>query len=317
MLVSEFADGAFAELDPFSSMIWPTDVEEFRKTTSGEFSGVGIQIQSDDDGSLKVVSPLEDSPAYRSGIKAGDIITQINGKNAKGISLNQAVKTITGETGTTVVLTVKSPDGTIKDHKIRRETIHVASIKGYLHKPGGGWDWFVDPEQKIAYMRLTNFTQDTSKELEKAVAAIQQAGGRGDHPGPAVQPRRPADGGHRSLRQVPHGGVIVSTHPDRETGNAPTIARAKKDDDDCTLPLVVLVNQYSASASEIVSGALKDQHRALSSASARLAKEACRCSSRWQNARRSSSSPPATTTCPAAGASTAKRTAPSGASIRM
>jgi hypothetical protein len=77
--LSEFADGAFAELDPFSSMIWPNDLEEFNKTTQGEFSGVGIQIQTDEDGSLKVVSPLEDSPAYKAGIKAGDIVTKING----------------------------------------------------------------------------------------------------------------------------------------------------------------------------------------------------------------------------------------------
>src|SRR5208283_3170405 len=101
--------------------IWPTDVEEFRRTTSGEFSGVGIQIQLDEDGSLKVVSPLEDSPAYKAGIKAGDIVTQINGKNAKGISLNEAVKTITGERGTIVVLTIRSPDGKTRDFSIKRE----------------------------------------------------------------------------------------------------------------------------------------------------------------------------------------------------
>src|SRR5205823_10176729 len=84
VFTSEFADAAFSELDPFTSMIWPSDVEEFNKNTQGEFSGVGIQIQTDDDGSLKVVSPLEDSPGYKAGIKAGDILARINGKNAKG-----------------------------------------------------------------------------------------------------------------------------------------------------------------------------------------------------------------------------------------
>ncbi len=114
VLVSEFADGAFAECDPFTNMIWPSDLEEFNKTTQGEFSGVGIQIQSDEDGSLKVVSPLEDTPAYKAGIKPDDIITHINGKSAKGISLNQAVRTITGPSGTMVTLTVKSPDGHVQ-----------------------------------------------------------------------------------------------------------------------------------------------------------------------------------------------------------
>ena len=116
VLVSEFADGAFEKLDPFTSMIWPSDLEEFNKTTQGEFSGVGIQIQSDETGNLKVVSPLEDTPAYKAGIKPDDIVTHINGKSAKNISLNQAVRTITGPSGTIVTLTIKSPDGKVKDY---------------------------------------------------------------------------------------------------------------------------------------------------------------------------------------------------------
>ena len=125
-----FADGAFAQLDPFSSMIWPSELEEFNKTTQGEFSGVGIQIQSDDDGSLKVVSPLEDSPAYKAGIKPEWIITHIEGKTAKWISLNQAVKQITGPPGTPVKLTIKDTKGNVKDYTLIRDTIKVASIKG-------------------------------------------------------------------------------------------------------------------------------------------------------------------------------------------
>jgi carboxyl-terminal processing protease len=263
VLVSEFADGALSGLDPFTSMIWPSDLEEFNKTTQGEFSGVGIQIKLElVDGSLKVVSPLEDSPAYKAGIKADDTITKINGKSAKGITLNQAVKTITGPSGTTVTLTIKSPNGNEKDYTIRRETIKVASVKGYLHKPGGGWDYFVDRGNKIAYIRITNFTKTTSEELDKTL----------DELGPDVH------GVILDLRANPGGlltaatevsdkflkdGVIVSTHADRETPNGPTIATAKGDDNEFVKPLVVMVNQYSASASEIVSGALKDDHRAI------------------------------------------------------
>ncbi len=263
VLVSEFSDGALAELDPFSNIIWPSDLEEFNKTTQGEFSGVGVQIQSDDDGSLRVVSPLEDTPAYKAGLKAGDIITHVNGKNIKGITVNQAVKKITGPVGTDVTLTVRSPDGNAKDYTIRRETIKVASIKGWSHRPTGGWDYFVDPKEKIGYVRLTNFTRTTSDDLDKAMEDMQTDGVRAlildlrYNPGGLLPSA--IDVVDKFIKQ----GVIVSTRADRDTPNQPTVATAKGDGQETKLPMVVLVNQYSASASEIVSGALKDQHRAI------------------------------------------------------
>jgi carboxyl-terminal processing protease len=263
VLVSEFADGAFAELDPFSSMIWPSELEEFNKATQGEFTGVGIQIQNDEDGSLKVVSPLEDSPAYRAGIKAGDIITHINGKSAKGITLNQAVKTITGTKGTPVRLTVRSPDRTTKEYPLVREVIKVGSIKGWLHRPGGGWEYFVDPELKIAYMRMTNFTKTTSEDLDKATEELTKAGARAIILDLRYNPGGLLTAATEVSDKFLKNGVIVSTKPDRDTPNQQTVATAKADDNEITLPTVVLVNQYSASASEIVSGALKDQKRAL------------------------------------------------------
>ncbi len=262
VLVNEFADGAFGELDPFSTMIWPSDLEEFNKSTQGEFSGVGIQIISDEEGNLKVVSPLEDSPAYKQGIHAGDLIIRINGKNAKGITTNQAVKNITGPANTYVTLTIKSPNGTVKDYTIRRETIHVASIKGYQHLTGGGWDYFVDPNQKIAYMRMTNFSKSTEDELRRAISEMEQQGAKA-----VILDLRNNPGGLLTAATevcdtfLSHG-VIVSTRGEREVPGQPPV-EAKASPDDVTLPVVVLVNQFSASASEIVSGALQDQKRAI------------------------------------------------------
>jgi len=265
VFTSEFADAAFGELDPFTSMIWPSDVEEFNKNTQGEFSGVGIQIQSDDDGSLKVVTPLEDSPGYKAGIHAGDIITKINGKNAKGISLNQAVKNITGKSGTQVTLTVRSQDGsTTKDYTITRQTIKVASVKGWQHRPGGGWDYYIDPSNKIGYIRLTQFTKLSTDELERAMTEMQASGLKGLILDLRYNPGGLLGTATEICDKFLAGGKIVSTRADRETPNAPKEEMARPDADDVLdTPMVLLVNQYSASASEIVSGAMKDHHRAL------------------------------------------------------
>lgn len=263
VLVSEFADGAFGALDPFSSVIWPTDLDEFQKSTQGEFSGVGIQIQSDRDGSLRVVSPLEDSPAYRAGIKAGDIVTHIDGKNAKGITLNQAVKRITGERGTTVVLTIRSESGGSRDYTIRRDTIKVASVKGWIHRAGGGWDYFIDPDNRIGYIRLTNFTRTTGDDLKAAMRDMSANGAKGLILDLRYNPGGLLQAATEVVDMFLDGGTIVSTRADRHTPNPPTVTIANTDKDEFELPTVVLVNQYSASASEIVSGALKDQGRAL------------------------------------------------------
>jgi carboxyl-terminal processing protease len=262
VFVSEFTNGALDQLDPFSSMIWPYDLPEFMQTTQGELIGVGIQIESAEDGSLRVVSPLEDTPAYKAGIKAGDIITHIDGKSAHGISINQAVKSITGIAHTTVVLTVRSLDGSTHTYPIERQIINVVSVKGYRHMPGGGWSYFVDPDSKIAYLRMTNFTAKTGDELRVALDDLNQQGARG-----LILDLRANPGGLLTAAvdvasQFIRKGVVVSTHPDRDTENRPTVVDAEPDAQTTDMPLAILVNQYSASASEIVAGALKDHGRA-------------------------------------------------------
>lgn len=264
VLVSEFADGALATLDPFSNMIWPSQLAEFTKGTQGEFVGVGIQIRAEENGDLLVVSPLPDSPAYEAGIQPNDVITHINGRSAKGITDTQAVTAITGEPGTKVTLTIKSVDGTVEDHELARRQINVTSVKGWKQLPGGKWDYFVDPGERIAYLRLTNFQKSTSEELRAAIDQMERQGSRGVildlryNPGGLLQSA--VDVSDAFLGNA----VIVSTRGDRPTEVIPSsVHRAKTDRDDLSLPLVVLVNEYSASASEIVSGALKDHERAL------------------------------------------------------
>ncbi len=261
VLVNEFADGAFATLDPFSSMIWPFDMEEFRTSTQGEFSGVGIQIQ-EADGQIKVISPLEDSPALKAGIRANDIITAINGKSAKGITTLQAKRQIVGETGSSVILTIKSPDDTVKDYTLTRSTIRVASIKGWMHLPGGGWDYMLDADEKIGYVRLTNFTKESSRELDGAVDILQKQGARAFILDLRSNPGGLLTAATEVADKFLTAGKIVSTQSLRDRApDAPPI-NARETDDDVKLPMVVLVNQYSASASEIVSGALRDLKRA-------------------------------------------------------
>ena len=262
VLISEFADGAFAGLDPFTSMIWPSELAEFRKATQGTFSGIGIQIHVEENGDLKVVSPLPDSPAIRAGIRADDVIAGIDGKSAKNITDDQAVKSITGPVGSTVHLSVRSPDATTHEYDLRRQTIKVASVKGYVQKPDQSWDYYIDPANKIAYLRIGSFTETTVPELHAVLDNL------GDDVNGAIIDLRGNPGG---LLTAATGvcdtflkdGVIVSTHPDRDTPNPATEARAHDDGKEFTKPLVVLINQYSASASEIVSGALKDDHRAI------------------------------------------------------
>ncbi len=261
VLVFELIDGCMASLDQFSSVIWPSEAEEFRKQTTGEFAGVGIQINVQNE-YVTVFSPLEDSPAYRAGIRPGDRIVRIDGEDAKGIDVDDAVKRITGPRGTTVVLTIRH-EGEDIDHDVtlKRDRIVLHTVKGFERIDGtANWNHMIDPDMGVAYVRVGSFTEKTVRDLRQAIEDVSAKGARG-----LILDLRYNQGGLLTAAWemaelfLPAGKRIVSTsgRDPREDWER-TSGRPMTD-----LPLIVLINENSASASEIVSGAIKDHQRGL------------------------------------------------------
>jgi carboxyl-terminal processing protease len=256
----EFTDGLTEQLDRYTQVIWPEKMDEFRKQTMGSFEGIGVQIQMEN-GLLKVVSPLEDTPAYRAGLQAGDYILKIDGHDAKNIDINEAVRQITGPDGTKVVLTIGRPGQPNFEKAIARAKIQVQTVKGWKRANGSGWDWMIDPDSKIGYVRITNFNEDTAEHLQKALIDLNKQGARG-----LILDLRDNPGGLLNIavdvcEEFIKRGAIISTRG-RDGQPHPPVEASHRGRYQ-TGPLVVLINSYSASASEIVSGALKDHGRAL------------------------------------------------------
>jgi carboxyl-terminal processing protease len=262
VLIMEFTDGAMDKLDQFSSVIWPHEVPDFEKNINGEFGGVGIQI-SMDNGQLKVISPLEDTPAYKAGIEAGDLITAIDGKSTMGISVDKAVSSIMGMPGTPVTLRIKRGD-VEKDYAIKRANIKVVSVKGMERdsKDPTKWNFMIDPDSKIGYVRITAFQQGTPDELAAAISALKDQGMRGLVLDLRFNPGGLLGAAVEMSDMFLDSGTIVSTRG-RSARARPSEWKADgKVAVPANMPMSVLVNEYSASASEIFAGAMKDLHRA-------------------------------------------------------
>ena len=241
--------GMLETLDPHSSFMTPEVYREMQVETRGEFSGLGIEITTRDD-RIVVVAPIEDTPAFKAGIQAGDQIIRIDGKSTKGMSLPDAVKLMRGPRGTTVKLTVARegvPDPI--DFTITRATIAVKSVKAKLLEPG------------IGYIRLTQFQERTADDLAAALERFDKEQLKGlildlrNNPGGLLdQAVKVADFWIDS-------GLIVYT--DGRIENQRMEFRATRDVVKRDYNMIVLVNEGSASASEIVAGALQDTGRAV------------------------------------------------------
>jgi carboxyl-terminal processing protease len=255
MLIAEFAEAALDALDPYTNMVWPREVKDFERTMTNEFTGIGIEI-SKRKGLLTVISLLPDTPAYNSGLDAGDVIEAVDGAQTKGMTLMCAVRRITGPAGTKVELTIRRDgEDQTRDITITRARITVPTIRGWQRTEAGKWLNFVDDEEKIGYVRITSFAEKTASDLGKTLSELEAE----DLKGLILDLRFNTGGLLSSAIDVTdifvEEGPIVSTRP----RFAWTYASAKKKNTHPNYPLVVLTNRFSASASEIVAGALQDE----------------------------------------------------------
>ena len=250
-LIKGAIDGMLASLDPHSSYMDAHDSQQMKLTTDGNYGGLGLTVQAED-GVVKVQTPTEDTPAYRAGIKSGDYITRINGKLIYGLSLDEAVDQMRGAPGSKVTLTIVRP-GRDKpfDVALTRETIVVKSVK-------------YEVKNHIGIININSFSKQTGADTRAAIAAITKL--NGGLPTGYILDLRDDPGG--LLDQAIEVGDAFLDHGEivsQRGRGKDDIERyyAHPGDDAKGLPIIVLVNAGSASAAEIVAGALQDQRRAL------------------------------------------------------
>lgn len=250
-LIESAINGMLVSLDPHSSYLDRNSFKYMNEQTKGKFGGLGIEVTMENS-IVKVVSPIDDTPAAKAGLKAGDYITSIDGEQVMGLTLNEAVDKMRGKVGSKVKLTVRRGGEKPFDVTLKREEIKIQSVKSDLKN------------EDVAYVRVTSFTENTDKMIEKSIKEAQKKA-KGKLKGVVLDVRNNPGGLLDQAVSVSDlfldKGEIVSTRSRNESDTVKYTA--KKGDIIKGLPIVVLINEGSASASEIVAGALQDHHRAI------------------------------------------------------
>ncbi|MGH8101122.1 MAG: S41 family peptidase, partial [Chthoniobacterales bacterium] len=248
------------KLDPYSSYIGPEEMSGFRNAVESQFGGVGIQITADQ-GQLIVSSPLVGTPAYRAGVQSGDRILEIDGESTHNLTVDAAAKRLKGEIGATVNFTVRHPlTGENQSFTLKRELIHVDTVLGNSRKSDDAWDFMLDPQQRIGYIRVTAFSRDTGADLKKALEELQHEKVRGLVLDLRFNPGGLLTAAIEVCDLFIREGRIVSTQGRNTEERVWDAGKGSKFEG---FPMVVLVNRYSASASEIVAACLQDHQRAV------------------------------------------------------
>ena len=262
VIIYELTQGAATELDQFTAPIWPEELKQFARTMSGKFVGIGVQIQKID-GKLTVVTPLEGTPAMKAGLKANDVIAKVEGVPTGTWTVDKAVREITGPENSKVTLTMLREGQDAFDVTLTRKPINIESIKGFAHRDTGGWDYWIDKDAGIGYIRMTQFLRQTADDMDKAVVQMEKEGDLNA----IVLDLRFNPGGLLSTaigvvdRFIDSGRIVSTVNAEGIATSSQSASRRNTYKDD--IQLVILINQGSASASEIVSGALQDYERAI------------------------------------------------------
>lgn len=246
--------------DPFTIYVPPELHEQFENMLEGNFKGVGIELNQRPDGTIEIITPIEGSPAFEAGVLAGDVLLKVNDEDVAGQRLREVIPRIQGPTGSQVTLTLRRTDGEVVDLTMKRAEFVVPTLKGYRRSNGASWDYWVQDSPKIAYVRLTQFTPDSAAKLRAVVEDLLKQGMEGLIFDLRFNPGGRLDEAVKIVDMFIKEGVIVKT---RGRNRPEATANATEPG---TLPdfnMVVLINEQSASASEVVAGSLLDNRRAV------------------------------------------------------
>lgn len=252
--------GMLFQLDPYSGYLDPDELASFERSSAGDYTGVGVAIGLRE-GQPTVITPIEGSPATKAGILPGDVIVSVDGREVKGLSVFRINELLTGKPGTDVRLTVRhagqeEPDELI----IRRGRVTLKTVHGFRRAPDGTWDFLIDPDRRIGYVRVSNFHDNTMDDFLAALRRLADQGVRGIVLDLRFNPGGLLDQAVAMVDRFVEDGVIVSTVSRRQVIRE---YRARGGHATAEVKLAVLINGASASAAEIVAGALQDHHRAV------------------------------------------------------
>lgn len=258
--------GMLTELDPYSNFIPPTELDSFTEDIEQEFGGIGVQVEFDPQiKGLEIVAPLPGSPAFAVGLAAGDKIVEVNGDMISsftpGREQMEAIKRLKGPAGEQVEVGVlrAGVDG-VQRYQVTRDKIQLPTVFGVEREESGSWDYTPDESPDIAYLRISHFTRRTAEEVREAVKKVTEDGAKGLVIDLRFNPGGLLTAAVEIVDLFLESGMIVSTSG---RNSQPREWKARKFGTYADIPIAVLINKYSASASEITSAALQDHDRAV------------------------------------------------------